>query len=108
MPRVRAPLRSCTGAGLSRGTARQAPYMAVASDSGIRAGAATAKIGGGTGAPVQPNIRRRMAHIIISYRRADSDAIAGRIRDKLATHFGEDSVFMDIDSIPFGIDFREH
>jgi hypothetical protein len=49
-----------------------------------------------------------MAHIIISYRRADSDAIAGRIRDKLATHFGEDSVFMDIDSIPFGIDFREH
>jgi hypothetical protein len=49
-----------------------------------------------------------MTHIIISYRRADSDAIAGRIRDKLATHFGENSVFMDIDSIPFGIDFREH
>ena len=49
-----------------------------------------------------------MTHIIISYRRADSDAIAGRIRDKLATHFGEDSVFMDIDSIPFGIDFRDH
>jgi hypothetical protein len=49
-----------------------------------------------------------MAHIIISYRRADSDAISGRIRDKLASHFGENSVFMDIDSIPFGIDFREH
>jgi hypothetical protein len=49
-----------------------------------------------------------MTHIIISYRRADSDAIAGRIRDRLASHFGENSVFMDIDSIPFGIDFREH
>lgn len=49
-----------------------------------------------------------MPHIIISYRRADSDAIAGRIRDRLANHFGEESVFMDIDSIPFGTDFREH
>src|ERR1051325_6577682 len=49
-----------------------------------------------------------MAHIIISYRRADSDAISGRIRDKLASHFGENFVFFDIDSIPFGIDFREH
>jgi hypothetical protein len=26
----------------------------------------------------------------------------------LKGHFGEDSVFMDIDSIPFGLDFREH
>jgi CubicO group peptidase (beta-lactamase class C family) len=49
-----------------------------------------------------------MAKITISYRRADSDAIAGRIRDRLASHYGENSVFMDIDSIPFGIDFREH
>ena len=49
-----------------------------------------------------------MPHIIISYRRADSDAIAGRIRDRLANHFGEDCVFMDIDSIPFGTDFRKH
>jgi uncharacterized protein YecT (DUF1311 family) len=49
-----------------------------------------------------------MAQIIISYRRADSDAIAGRIRDRLANHFGENSVFMDIDSIPIGIDFRKH
>jgi TIR domain len=49
-----------------------------------------------------------MTKIILSYRRADSDAIAGRIRDKLASHYGDDSVFMDIDSIPFGLDFREH
>ena len=49
-----------------------------------------------------------MAHITISYRRADSDAIAGRIRDRIAAHFGDESVFMDIDSIPFGFDFRDH
>ena len=44
--------------------------------------------------------------IVVSYRRADSDAIAGRIRDRLVIQFGEDAVFMDIDSIPFGADFR--
>src|ERR1700730_8699201 len=49
-----------------------------------------------------------MAKIILSYRRSDSEAIAGRIRDKLVSHYGDDSVFMDIDSIPFGLDFREH
>jgi hypothetical protein len=48
-----------------------------------------------------------MPHITISYRRADSDAMAGRIRDKLASYYGQDSLFMDIDSIPVGIDFRE-
>jgi TRAP-type transport system periplasmic protein len=49
-----------------------------------------------------------MARILISYRRADSQAIAGRIFDRLIAHYGEDSVFMDIDAIPFGIDFRKH
>lgn len=49
-----------------------------------------------------------MPNILISYRRADSDAIAGRIRDRIAVRYGEESVFMDIDSIPFGRDFRTH
>jgi len=49
-----------------------------------------------------------MPTIAISYRRADTSAIAGRIFDRLAAHYGEDSVFMDIDDIPFGIDFRDH
>src|SRR6185369_11133076 len=40
--------------------------------------------------------------------RADSDAIAGRIRDRVAAYYGEDAVFMDIDSIPIGLDFRDH
>jgi adenylate cyclase len=46
--------------------------------------------------------------IVFSYRRADSEAMAGRIRDRLAGHYGNDAVFMDIDSIPFGTDFRRH
>jgi hypothetical protein len=48
-----------------------------------------------------------MANIIISYRRSDSAAIAGRIRDRLAQYYGADAIFMDIDSIPLGIDFRQ-
>jgi uncharacterized protein YecT (DUF1311 family) len=49
-----------------------------------------------------------MANILISYRRTDSDVFAGRIRDKIADRFGPESVFMDIDNIPFGRDFRTH
>ena len=49
-----------------------------------------------------------MPKIAISYRRADTDVMAGRIRDRLAAHYGEDAVFMDIDNIPFGKDFRDH
>ena len=30
------------------------------------------------------------------------------MRDRLANHFGNASVYMDIDSVPFGVDFREH
>jgi hypothetical protein len=48
-----------------------------------------------------------MANIMISYRRSDSAAIAGRIRDRLAEYYGADAIFMDIDSIPFGMDFRQ-
>ncbi len=46
--------------------------------------------------------------IFISYRRRTSIDITGRIYDRLATHFGEDSVFKDVDSIPFGVNFRNH
>src|SRR5262245_32676419 len=34
--------------------------------------------------------------------------MAGRIRDRLAARYGDDAVFMDIDNIPFGKDFRVH
>jgi hypothetical protein len=49
-----------------------------------------------------------MPKIIISYRRADSGVITGRIRDRLAQHYGERSIFLDIDNIPFGMDFRKN
>jgi len=46
--------------------------------------------------------------IFLSYRRSDSHDITGRIYDRLAEHFGRDVVFKDVDSIPFGDDFRTH
>jgi hypothetical protein len=49
-----------------------------------------------------------MPTIAISYRRSDSSAISGRIYDRLSAHYGEHSIFMDVDNIPFGADFRSH
>ena len=49
-----------------------------------------------------------MPKIAISYRRADTEVMAGRIRDRLADRYGDESIFMDIDNIPFGKDFRVH
>lgn len=46
--------------------------------------------------------------IILSYRREDSAGVTGRIFDRLAQEFGADRVFMDIDSMPAGVDFHEH
>jgi formylglycine-generating enzyme required for sulfatase activity len=46
--------------------------------------------------------------IAISYRRADTEVMAGRIRDRLADRYGDEAIFMDIDNIPFGKDFRVH
>jgi uncharacterized protein (TIGR02594 family) len=48
-----------------------------------------------------------MPKLSISYRRADSEAITGRIFDRLAAHYGKDAVFRDIDNIPAGEDFRD-
>jgi TIR domain len=49
-----------------------------------------------------------MSKIFLSYRRQDSAGVAGRIYDRLRAHFGDDAVFLDIDSVPFGVDFQEH
>lgn len=46
--------------------------------------------------------------IFISYRRQDSQHITGRIYDKLSTQFGKSAVFKDVDSMPLGVDFRDH
>jgi hypothetical protein len=49
-----------------------------------------------------------MSKYFISYRRDDSLDIAGRIYDRLAVHFGPGEVFLDVDTIPFGVDFRAY
>jgi hypothetical protein len=49
-----------------------------------------------------------MPKIFISYRRQDSAYAAGIVRDHLQKTFGRESVFMDIDNVPLGQDFREH
>lgn len=46
--------------------------------------------------------------IFVSYRRSDSSDVTGRIYDRLVQHFGRESVFKDVDSIPLGVDFRSH
>jgi hypothetical protein len=49
-----------------------------------------------------------MAKIFISYRWADSQDVTHRIHDHLLQHFGQNSIFMDIDTIPLGVDLRKH
>ena len=46
--------------------------------------------------------------IFISYRRVDTPHVAGRLFDRLEARFGTGNVFMDVDSIPLGVDFRAH
>jgi hypothetical protein len=54
--------------------------------------------------------RRRlpMLRIVISYRRADSKAMAGRIHDCLVDRYGKEAVYMDVEDVPAGVDFRSH
>ncbi|HKX14780.1 MAG TPA: toll/interleukin-1 receptor domain-containing protein [Propionibacteriaceae bacterium] len=48
-----------------------------------------------------------MAQIFVSYRRQETNHLAGRLYDRLADRFGEDRVFMDVDSIEPGVDFSD-
>jgi hypothetical protein len=43
--------------------------------------------------------------VFISYRRDDSAGHAGRVHDRLEREFGRDLLFMDVDSVPLGINF---
>jgi hypothetical protein len=43
--------------------------------------------------------------VFVSYRRADTQHVAGRFADKIADRF---QVFMDIDTIPPGVDFTDY
>ena len=48
-----------------------------------------------------------MPRIFISYRREDSAGHAGRLIDRLRRDFGSDSVFIDVDNIHLGHDFKQ-
>ena len=63
------------------------------------------------GAPSSPKplpAPRAAGRIFISYRRRDSADVTGRIYDRLVDHFGEGTVFQDVEDIPLGMDFTEH
>jgi hypothetical protein len=46
--------------------------------------------------------------VFLSYRRDDTSEVVHRLHDRLAARFGRDHVFLDIDTIPRGVDFRKH
>jgi hypothetical protein len=46
--------------------------------------------------------------IVISYRRSDSAGVSGRLFDRLVARFSKSSIYMDVDNIPFGVNFRAH
>jgi len=60
-------------------------------------------------APAVPEPARVLGNkIFISYRRTQGQWIVGQLYDRLAGEFGNDAIFLDVDKIPFGTDFREH
>lgn len=46
--------------------------------------------------------------IFISYRRGADSHVTGRLHDRLEQSFGRDRLFMDVDSIPPGVDFVDY
>jgi hypothetical protein len=65
-----------------------------------------------TSPAIEPAADRRAAkmrarlRIFISYRRQESDVLAGRLRARLAEFFDEKHIFLDVYSIPAGADYE--
>jgi hypothetical protein len=57
--------------------------------------------------PSPHGFRRNVHSIFVSYRREDAEGEAGRLADDLAEIFHENSVFMDVNAIQPGRDFRK-
>jgi hypothetical protein len=49
----------------------------------------------------------RSGRIFLSYRRSETEHVAGRLADHLRERFGKSQVFIDVDSIGAGVDFVE-
>jgi hypothetical protein len=76
---------------------------------GGKAAALTTNSSTPTPRPVQDRVGgNQSCTIFISYRREDSREITGRICDRLNSEFGKQAIFRDVDSIPAGVDFRNH
>jgi hypothetical protein len=58
--------------------------------------------------PAEATVNPDRYKTFLSYRRSESGDITGRIYDRLAQHFGEENIFKDVDSIPLGVDFKQH
>lgn len=73
----------------------------------VRSKSGTSRLGsdGSLHDPFQQSARET---VFISYRRDDSLEATGRIYDRLSREFGDGRVFRDLDSMPLGVDFREH
>jgi hypothetical protein len=56
----------------------------------------------------RPEAPTETPRIFLSYRRDDSPDVTGRIYDRLRLGFGDGHVFKDVDSMEFGVDFRQH
>jgi hypothetical protein len=54
----------------------------------------------------ESNSQASPGSIFICYRREDSADVTGRIYDRLVDHFGLERVFMDVEAIRLGYDFR--
>lgn len=48
-----------------------------------------------------------MARIFVCYRRDDSSGHAGRLHDRLVSEFGRENVFLDVDTLAPGVNFRK-
>ena len=55
----------------------------------------------------RPARTARTPRVFVSYRRDDAAPYAGRLYDALAGRFGDDNVFMDLDTIELGTDYTE-
>ena len=56
----------------------------------------------------RPSLKENMTHaVFISYRRDDAEGQSGRLYRDLTEHFGSEAVFMDVDAIEAGTDFRQ-
>ena len=50
---------------------------------------------------------RGVGKLFISYRRDDTQDFTRSVYERLATRFGATNIFMDVDSVPLGSDFRQ-